>query len=41
VRILLPRTREPQAKNAQGKSALEYARGNGYAQIEKLLERAD
>jgi hypothetical protein len=36
--MLLPRTKEPQAKNGAGRSALDYARANGYAQIEKLLE---
>jgi hypothetical protein len=34
---LLPRTREPQARNHAGRTALDYARTNGYAQIERLL----
>jgi len=41
ARLLLPRTKEPQAKNGAGRSALDYARANGYAQIEKLLEGPD
>jgi ankyrin repeat protein len=41
ARVLLPRTKEPQARNGAGRSALDYARANGYAQIEKLLEGPD
>jgi ankyrin repeat protein len=37
VRLLLARTRDPAAKNRDGKSARDLARERGYEEIERLL----
>jgi ankyrin repeat protein len=37
VRLLLPRTRQPQAKNREQRTARDYALAGGHDEIAKLL----
>ena len=40
VRLLLPRTRNPAAKNREGKTPRDYAAANGHDDVVQLLKRA-